>query len=110
MTNNEIQKFNEGVKHGKAIVLNDMLEESDKLHFFACLYRKGCQEINKEIEPIKKAMLEGYTEGIRHCLNVLETLGESQGAYDSIISPKLKLNLTKDGCAWAMLLRTLKCV
>ncbi len=96
MINNEIQKFNEGVEHGKAIVLNDMLEGSDKLEFFLCLYRKGCQETNKETEPIKKAMLEGYTEGIRHCLNVLENLGSSQGAYDNIIKPKLKLSWTKD--------------
>ena len=88
--------FQDGVRHGKNSVLVDLLGDSDKYTLIKALFRKAHFLAETEIDPVKKAMLEGYSEGFRHSLNILDNLGEAMETYGRIMNPSITIPITKN--------------
>jgi hypothetical protein len=93
--NEEHKKFLDGVTHGRNQVITELLEKSDKLQLIHALFTKASQFEAQETDPVMKAKLDGYSEGFRHSLNILENLGDALEAYENIINPSIKVPLTR---------------
>lgn len=91
-----VQSFNQGVRHGKSIVLNEMLCASDKIEFIKALYGKSDSLAKMSAHPTTRAKLEGYNAGVRACLQIIRSLGPAAEAYKNIINPDIVIEITEE--------------
>jgi hypothetical protein len=67
------------------------------LKVIKALFRKTSYLEEQITDPLEKAKMDAYSEGFRHCINILKTNGgDSLGAYNGIINPSIKIELTAE--------------
>lgn len=96
MNDKDQKMFLRGCEHGRNTILTDLLNASDKREIILALFRQASTLADAATDPVEKARLEGYSEGFRHSLNILDNLGSAKEAYDSIINPSIKVPMTED--------------
>ena len=88
--------FRAGQDSGKNGVIIAILNDSDKPSTIRTLFVKASNLANKESDPLQKARLQAYAEGLRHSLHILVSYGNALEEYNDIPDPKIKIPITKD--------------
>lgn len=88
--------FEAGQKHAENLLFVKLLDETGKGRIIKALFRKAHEDQRPQNGTIKNEQLEAYSEGFRHCLNILNNLGDGVDAYNRVINPSIKVTLTHD--------------
>lgn len=101
LTTEERRAWSAGAQHGRISLAVEILrKETDKPAFLLAMFRRAKEEAEMlkgaNHDPATVALFEGYSEGFRHALNVLENHGTALEAYQNIINPGVRLLTFKD--------------
>lgn len=96
MDKKEYKVWQDGELHGRNSILCELYDNSDKPECLVALFRKAHTLSEKTADPVEKAKLQGYAEGIRHAINILDNRGTALEAYQNIMRPSPSIPLTQD--------------
>lgn len=96
VTREEREQYLKGLADGRSGFVQEIIEHSPKPEFFLVMFRKTKSLADKETDPVKKAMLTGYSEGWRHALQILKSYGDNRETYSHIINPSIKVEVPED--------------
>lgn len=88
--------FEAGQKQAENRLCIKLLNDTGKRRVIMALFRKAHEEQNPENTKSKNSELEAYSEGFRHCLNILDNWGDGVEAYSRVVNPSIKISLTHD--------------
>jgi len=86
--------FEAGKIRGKNFIFTQLFNDTGKRAVIMALFRKAHEDQRPENGTIKNDQLEAYSEGFRHCLNILDNLGDGVEAYNRVTNPSIKISLT----------------
>jgi hypothetical protein len=81
------QVWKEAVEWQKSQQLVDLFRASDKCQVIKALFGKASRLAKECKDPVRAKELEAYSEGFRHVLNIMKTLGSGLAAYHNIATP-----------------------
>lgn len=88
--------FENGCRYERNRVTIELLRTTDKIETIKALFGKTSNLAFLEKDKDKAAELKAYSEGFRHALNILRYYGNAIEAYNGIINPSIKVELTRE--------------
>lgn len=105
-----VTKYNSGFAAGVNYILAKILRDSDKLQVIKALRAKSNNIANQYgrekgiLTPYSKDCLLAYSNGIRHCLHILESCGDPLEAHNAPehvnFNDQVKIYLTEEDIAY----------
>ena len=89
-----IAGFEAGRRQAETLLFTKLFNATGKRSVIVALFRKAHEDQDPQNGTIKNEQLEAYSEGFRHCLNILDNLGDGVEAYNHVINPSIKVALT----------------
>jgi hypothetical protein len=96
MEEKEWKAYQQGVVSGENGILVNLIQSSDKYNVIDALFSKANELYKAETDPVMKARLDGYSEGFRHALNILDNMGSALEAYQNVYNPSITVPLTQE--------------
>jgi hypothetical protein len=99
MNSKEQKIWKDGDRNGRNSILCELYDQSDKPECLMALFRKANMLSCESADPIEKAKLQGYSEGMRHAINILDSRGAALEAFQTIMRPDPSFPLTEEEIA-----------